>query len=644
MAWLVWILLTLLAIAAGYAVAAAVYPERGTSHRLVVLHVVTASLVLFALEACGYANRLERVTLGVVSAALFGGTFHLAYRHVGRAKLKELLRADVRAPWLLLRETWTTREIAVLLAVPAALAFGTSVIIAWCFPSWTFDPIWYHVPITAYAIQNHGLSWVPTHVNYIAGYPNNIELLAVWNCIFPMDNRFDETSQFPFAVLGVLVVIAWARKLGASRPIAFAAGAAFYALPPLFLLVHTTYVDVATNTCFAAAVYFALDKPTSRDRWMCFLAMGLFVGMKYSGAYQLLVVAPWLFVRVVIELWDARKSVAQRALWKRLGDVVLSVVAFAVVGLHKYVQNAVVMGNPVFPFKTKLPVLGIVLPGPEDSFGNVGAAGESKPWLFGTQADLQLLLDKWLIQNPTYTPEVHDGGFGPSFLWVALPCLLFVLGDTLRGKRWKDGLPILVLFLLVIRQPMGWWPRYTLAAALAAMVAFAVVHTEVRSRIAKLGLSLLFVWLGWGGYTAGKKGFSDVFPEKVPRFFRASALDRASMQIEGFQWPDTFGRLRETEFDAGDVITYDQSASFIAEYFTRDYRTKVTYVASEGTTPEAYVHRIRQLRARWVGVQGGTAAEAAVKRAGGVLLFNAPGTSTNLYRMPREIQVVATRE
>ncbi|WP_394824059.1 hypothetical protein [Pendulispora albinea] len=629
MAWLVWIFLTLLAIVSGYAVAAAVYPERGLSHRLVVLHIVTASLILTAVQACGYSGHLTPVPLGLFSLLLFGGTLFVAGRSAGWEHLRKMAIADVRTPGRVLQEAWQQREPAILIAIPASIAFGMSLLIAWTCRSWTFDPVWFHVPITGYAIQNGSLAWFDSHNGFISGYPNDVELLAAWNCIFPRDNRFDETSQFPFATLGVFLTVAWARHVGASRPVAAAAGAAWFALPPVFLLTHTSYVDIACNAGAAGAIYFSMTRPTARDRWMSLLAMGIFVGSKYSGAYQLVLLAPWFAARAAWEIWNTPGSRL-----RTLGSIALSIGGFTAVGLCKYIQNAIHVGNPVYPFRLKLPIVGIELAGPEVGFENVGAGGESKPWIFGSVADLQTLIDKWLIVKPNYTPEVHDGGFGPSFLWLALPCLVFVAGDVLRSRNWKKGLPLIILFVLVLRQPMSWWPRYTLAAPLAAMVALALIHTQLRVIWVRLGFSLVFLYLAWIGFRAGSDGYRDVYPQKVRRAWSASWEERAWMQLEPFQWPEHFARLRETELGPDDVITYDQSASFIAEYFSRDYHTRVTYVSSSGD-PEAYVRRLRDLRARWAGVTQGSPAERAVQQAGGARLFVAPGTSSVLYRMPQ---------
>lgn len=123
-----------------------------------------------------------------------------------------------------------------------------------------------------------------------------------------------------------------------------------------------------------------------------------------------------------------------------------------------------------------------------------------------------------------------------------------------------------------------------------------------------------------------------VFPKHFLASFRASQELRASLQIDTFLWPTEWGLRRERELAAGDVVTYDESTVFLQELFTRDYRTRVTFVSSQGDL-EAYIQRLRALRARWVGVQHESAAARAVQQAGGELLFVAPVSSLAMYRM-----------
>ena len=352
MGWIVWFLDTVLCIAAAYLVAVATYPDRGTVDRLVVTLLVTPALILLDIQACGIAGHFEGGPLTLVGGVLFGGVGAIAFRAAGLATVRTTLRSDLTAPCRLVADVWGEKEPAILTLAPAGMALFVVCRMVWYFKSWTWDPVWYHVPITNYVIQNRSLDWFDTHELFAQGYARNVELLAAWNCVFQHDNRLDESSQLPFAILGVCVLAAWARRLGSSRPMALAVGAAWYALPPVFLESLSTHVDVAVGALFPAAMYFASAAP-------------------------------------------------------------------------------------------------------------------------------------------------------------------------------------------------------------------------------------------------------------------------------------------ERELRAGDVVTYDESAHFLAEFWCRDYRTRVTFVSSAGN-PAGYVRRLRTLRARWVGVSGGSSAETAVREAGGVWLFGAPGSSVQLYRMPRD--------
>lgn len=625
----VWIVETALCLAASYTVALAVYPERGLAHRLVAVHLVALSLILVALEVCGLARVLTPVVLGLASTVIFGVAGALALRSVGRAHLTATLRADLGAPWRTLREVWTEREPAIGALVPAGVALGVVLTMVWFYKSWTWDPVWYHVPITAYVIQLKSLHWIDSHIPWVQGYPRNVELISVWNCIFPMDNRFDDTGQLPFAALGSCVVTAWSRRVGASRPLSLALGAAWFALPPVFLQAHSTHVDVAAGALFSTSVYFMATRPEARDRWMCALALGLYVGTKFSGVFHLALLTPWALARVAHELWHLD---GLRARLRRLGDVALSLVAFGSVGPWKYLDNIVHKGNPMYPFRTKVPVLG-ELPGPEDVGALYGIPAGVRPSFFGVPGDFDHLLQSWFDPHPFFAPDVRGGGFGPAFRWLLMPCVLIVVADLVRLKDWRRAAPVVALFAGALVVPAAWWPRYTIGAATASLVAFAMVQPQLPLALGRALLSCALVGLLWTGYDAGRAGFI-AYPRHFAKARNASWEERAGLQLDAFLWPEPWGLTRERELKAGDVITYDEWAIFVGEFFSRDYRTRVTFVPSSGD-PAAYVARLRALNARWVGVHRGSPAEVALIQAGAEFLFAAPVSEEVVYRMPR---------
>jgi hypothetical protein len=626
MGWFVWLVETSLAVGAGFLLAAAFLRERGVLERAVAAILVSVSLILVALQLCGFAGRLDRWTLGVVAPVLFAGAAAVALRRVSLREALQLLRQDCRAPLRLVQEAWAERELGVAVLLPAATVLAVVTVMVWFFKSWSWDPVWYHVPITSLAIQNHSLARPDTHIPWVVNYAWNVEVLAVWNTLFPMDNRLDDSAQLPFFLLGALVVAAWARRLGASRAWSVALGAAWMTLPPVFLQAHSTYVDVASGALFSAAVFFLSGRVSAVDRWLCLLSLGLYAGAKFTGLFHLALVAPWVAARGVIELWRAP---GQR--WRLFGYQLLSVAALAAVGASKYVQNAVHTGNPISPFRTPLPLLGWELPGHFDQGFLYAQPGHTDLTFFRLSGDLVRMLTNWFDAQPHYLPDVRSGGLGALFRWLLLPCLLIVAADVVRLRDWRRGLPVVALFGLAVVVPYASWPRYIIPAGTAGLVALALVSQQLPGRWFRQGVAVALVGLSTYALAHGFRGLV-VFPKHFLASFRASPELRASLQIDSILWPTEWALRREQELAAGDVVAYDESTVFLQELFTRDYRTRVTFVSSQGK-PEAYIQRLRALRARWVGVDRESAAARAVQESGGELLFVAPASKLAMYRM-----------
>ena len=635
MGWIIWIVETLLCLGASWLVAAALYPERGVLQRLIATLLVAPTLILLAMQALGLPGWLRPVWLGLLAPGVFAVPAWVAWRRVGGERALALWRSDVRAPARLLRAAWQEREPAVLLWLAGAGVLLFAALLVWIYKSWTWDPTWYHVPITGYAIQTGSLDWIETSVPWTQSHPKNVELLAAWNCIFPLDNRLDDSSQLPFAVLGAAVTAAWAHEAGARRAFAAGVGAAWVLLPPMFLQMWSTHVDVACGAFLSAAVFFLRERPSARDRWMCLLALGLYAGSKMTGAFHLLMLGPWVAARAGVELWRAR---GER--WRRAGDVVLSVLALMAVGSFKYFQNLWKTGNPLWAFRVKVPLLGTELPGRFDPADFYGSRPGESPLFFGSPGALAQLLRSWYVEVPTFWPDVRTGGFGPVFAWLLVPCLGVLAVLAVLPRNWKRHLPILALALVSLMVQAAWWPRFVIGVASAGLVALGVVHGRVLKGLLRPALSLAFLALTavtfWRGASA-QVHQADLFmyAKHFGEALRASPLKRSALQVVDWLWTTEQNLLKERELRAGDVVVYDQSVDFLAEFFTRDYRTRVEYVPSDGDVRE-YLARIDALKPRWVGVERGSAAERALAERRGVeFLFQAPRSRIALYRMPR---------
>lgn len=626
MGWIVWLIESALVLFASYAAAVSIYPERGALDRLVATLLLDTTLILVALHLTGFAHRLEPVSLGVVAAALSAGTIWVARRRTAPETFARCLRSDLRAPLRLAQDTWREREVAVGTLVPAALAFGTCALMVYFYRSWTWDPAWYHVPETSYAIQERSLDWIDTPNEWTQGNPRNVEILAVWNCIFPRDNRFDDSSQLPFLILGAAVVALWCRRLGATRPLAAAMGATWVAMPPVFLQGHSTHVDIAWNAIFTAAVYYTIARPERRDRWMMFLCWGLFLGTKYTALFHLALWSPWIIARAVVEL---RETPAGRRL-ACFGDMVASASLGPVLGMWKHLQNYLHTGNPMYPFDVKVRSLGLHFPGPSDPAREYGADPGESPTFFGARNALKDLVTSWYDSNPFYSPDVRSGGFGPVFRWLLLFAVVALALDLLRGRNWRKGAIPLLLFVEALQVPVPYMTRFILSAGCASLVAFSIVYSQIRPKLPRVLLAAALVALTWHGWREGYRGFI-VHPRYWERARDASVAERAALQIDVFLWPTQWGLARERELRAGDVLAYDESVHFLQDLFNHDYSNRVVFVSSRD--PARFLSRVRALRAKWVGVAHGSPAAQAVADAGGRLLFVAPFSNMAVYRL-----------
>jgi len=368
---------------------------------------------------------------------------------------------------------------------------------------------------------------------------------------------------------------------------------------------------------------------------MCLLALGLYAGSKMTGAFHLLMLAPWVAARGAVELWHAR---GERA--RRVGDVVLSVLALMAVGSFKYFQNLWKTGNPLWAFRVKVPLLGTELPGQFDPSQFYGSRPGESPLFFGSPDAFAQLLRSWYLEDPTFWPDVRTGGFGPVFGYLLVPCLVLLGVELVSPRSWKRNLPILALAMVALSVQAAWWPRFVMGVATAGLVALGVVHGRLVRESLRPGLSLVFLALTaltfWQGASAQlRRADLFMYSKHFGEALRASPLERSALQVVDWLWPTEWNLLKERELKAGDVVVYDQSAYFLAEFFTRDYRTRVEYVPSDVDVRE-YLARIDALKPRWVGVRLGSAAERVLReRRGAEYLFQTPRFDTVLYRMPR---------
>ena len=623
MGWALWAVESALCLLAGYTSAAAIYPERGLPHRLLVALLISPSMILVVIQGCGLLTQLNPLAVGVAGVVVFGACLVIATSKLGQGGLASIVVRDLQACREAAHEFLIAREIGALNCFLGFAIFAFAALIIWVFRSWDWDCLVYHKTITDFTIQKQSVHWIDAYAA-VSAFPRNVEWLAVWNCLFQRDNRLDDSPQFLFGVLACLVIVAWARRLGVQRSFAIALGASWIALPPVFLQLATSHNDIGCAALLGGAVYFLAEPIDRRTRWIFLLAVGLYVGTKFTALIPCMLLAVWFLARTAIEIYHFKNQLV-----RRVGDVVASLFAFAAVGLFKYIQNAIHTGNPLYPFRTRISLIGLDLAGPinPDSFD-----GDPDVYIFqGIRVAKKVFLS-WFSTQAVYWPDVRIGGFGPLFAWILLPALVAMVVAAVWLRKVKAAMPILILFAIPLALPAPWWPRYTLATSIAGLLALGFVHGVVRWHWIRALLSLLLVVGTVLGFQRALSEAKGPGLKELRTAISSSAEQRAALQLIGWQWPTPWALQKETELQAGDGVAYDDGIGFPAEAFSHDYRTRVFYLPTTGN-PVAYLQRLRNLNVKWVAVMRGTRTEEAVRAQGAEYLFTPTLSSSNVYRL-----------
>jgi hypothetical protein len=639
--WTIWILSSTVVLGSAYAAAATVYRGFGIAHRFLVSMVIAAGIILLSILLPGLWRILNPWTLALSSAIACTVVLALSLRNTSWAVLRAQLASDLLAPRQLWNELVQTKEFGFLGAALGLFALTIAALRIWFFKSWDWDSVWYHLPITNFAIQNHSV-WAPnTHDIFIRGFPRNLELLAIWNCIFSSDNRLDESPQWFFALMGSLTVVAWARKFNVSKPLALGLGLVWPTLPPIYVQIDSSHNDVACGALLSAVFYFGTERTSRSSRWMMLLPLALLAGTKTSGLFYVLLLFPWFLVRWVVELRQSKR--------KRLFvifDTLASLVMLIFLGGLKYIENAVFEHNPTYPFPLHIPLLNWHFEGPADLFAAYQLDSSHPLGLFFQKGLWSRVFGSWFEEWGAYFQDVRTGGFGAVFRWVLLPSMaITTLSLPFQRKSLRNLLPLVALFFASLAIPAPWWPRYTIGIATSSLVAVGMVHGFLRKWPLQQLVSVAFV--GMSAYSFYFTEIRREGPATIKRWAVAETAKRAPELIDAvrlsgstrnylamfdWSWPSAWAQAKEQEFKAGDIFAYDEQTDFMAEYWTFDFRNRLEFVPSQ-MDPRAYVARLQFIKAKWVAVYPGPS-EQALAKAGATFLFAPPIARVHIYRMP----------
>ena len=372
-----------------------------------------------------------------------------------------------------------TRATAPLVAA-AVVALGVAVLAAFWLPVWQWDALGYHLPFVNFALVAGSLDGVPSDMPYVSTYPHNVEMLMIALRAMLPDDRLVDLAQVPFGLLGGAATAGIARRVGASRPVALASGAAWILAPAVFLQLPTDYVDVACASFLLTAIYFVLTASQSwparadharRALVLSGLALGLYLGTKPNAPLSASVVAALILALGV----RSRERAAA-----------LAALALVAVGSETFVANALRYGNPVWPVRVH--VGPYTLPGTEN-IQYLLDSGAMAPHLHGSL--LSRIVRSWTSLTSPPVFDMRIGGFGAIVL-AAIPAAVVTL------VRRKDAVACGAVVATVL-SPDSSVARYVMAFPAIVLALASPRVTVVPHR-----------WRPWLGAIAGAVGFAQI--------------------------------------------------------------------------------------------------------------------------------------
>src|SRR5262249_32018029 len=293
----------------------------------------------------------------------------------------------------------------------------------------------------------------------------NGELFFLWLMLPFHGDLLARVGQFPFALLGAVVLFALSRRLGAPPAHAIYPAVFFLLSRPILEQTLGANVDLICAALFITSLYLGLvaAERNRRSDWALWgVSLGLYAGTKYLAlVYLPALVALSLFARPRVRMvWAAPGIAAFASPW--------------------YLRNWVVAGSPIYP--AGLRIAGVNL-----------ARGA-----FDRAAMLNTVFH---TNDPRLLPAIAAHALGPTLLIVWLPVAVLGGVQLLRRGQWPH---VIVCLMPYVMLPLYWFglpvnvdSRFLMPAIAPAMVpfAFAFRRHRVTNAVVHTFYVLAMLWI-----------------------------------------------------------------------------------------------------------------------------------------------------
>ncbi len=458
------------------------------------------------------------------------------------------------------------------------------IFLAYLFPSYGWDALWYHLPIAGYIIQSGAIqeNATPSFIDlFINIFPKNIELFFLWNIIFLKNDIIVDLSQLLFTIAGLFAVYSIAIKLKIKEKYAIYSSLLFFFTPIIILQSTLNYVDIAVSVLFIVAVNFLMydepDNDTNIPILLSGLATGILLGSKGSGPLFVIVLSAVILIQGLIKHFDPLKPHKRYFLRESFKSHLICFIApVFLMGGYWYIKNWVLYNNPVYPM--------------EISFFNITLfkglyAGiiDPPPQVLDKLSPLTRLFHVWLEKVRFYSYDSRLSGFGPVWFILFLPSLVFSLVYAVRRKEYNFLLISAILIVTFLLHPRNWYTRYVIFVVGLGALSFGLVLDRFNKRENALTIIALLL----AGYTFLTANSQAVTPEKIKEFILLPARERTIARHAPFNI-DIYVRQEygywiwiDNNISKGNTLAYTFEPIFLSPLWNREFTNKIVYTRSD---------------------------------------------------------------
>ncbi|UCH81092.1 MAG: hypothetical protein JSW20_00385 [Nitrospiraceae bacterium] len=479
------------------------------------------------------------------------------------------------------------------------ILIGWMIFIAYLFPSYTWDALWYHLPIVGYIMQNGAVQELANNSfieQFINIFPKNIELFFLWNIIFLKSDVLIDLSQMLFTLVGVLAVFSMAIKLEIREEYAMYAALLFFFTPVIILQSTTNYVDIAISVLFLAALNFLISncELTSWNSVMVInnikqrkmflllggLTTGILLGAKGSGPLFLVILSALVMIQKVRKYMaytrnpDMLKEYIARKVMKSY--LIYFIVPAVMMGGYWYMKNWVLYDNPVYPMDVSI-------------MGKVLFKGLYKDMIEPVPDTIKKLsffarpIYVWMEHIEFYLYDSRLGGLGPIWFILFIPSLVFSTLHALKNRKYQFLAVVAIIMTGFFIYPRHWTPRYVIFIVGLGALSFAYIMDffYVRDRIIRLIVLLLTA------YTFLTVNSPCVTPAQIKHFVNLPASERTIARHAPYNI-DIHARQEyghwiwiSDNIKTGETLAYTFEPLFLSPLWNSGFSNSIIYIKAE---------------------------------------------------------------